>query len=611
MTRLLLTILSVILFSTSNAQAQDKASSVMDVSDWRALPILHNGRIKPLDSFAVLTLKSFADKDYVGTLSAAEWLSISMFDPSNAINIPVFKIRDAARFGLIENQDRLYSYSDLAGLVQASQKVINELIEVDPKTWEPEQAELIRHYEHYILYTQILRSLTLLLPMGDIDQETSFLDFKKRQRDLDQRTKEIVVQKGTDIEKYTDEERQISFLSYQLKVLETSAQHNILMRIIPIEWNEKASNFTSPWDIMSAGTGSPKSAQYMALWGSMAQHYYRTNHEGWAQTVTEANSFFNNPKLKIEVLYDDLNFLKIAMILYILTSFMFIVHHIFLFKKESGFSLLNGAFYALLTGIVTHSIHIGLRVYILGRPPVGTLYESVLFVALICVCGFAFLCWKQKSNIGILLGSIAGILLLLTAQGFVGEDTMANLAAVLNTSFWLGTHVLCITIGYGTCLIASLMAHYDLTARWLKPTDRNAALQRSRNLKTMIILSLLFTTVGTILGGIWADQSWGRFWGWDPKENGALLIVLWLAWLLHGRISQHITEVGFVVGSALLSIIVVLAWFGVNLLNVGLHSYGFISGIALGIAAFSVAEIIIVGGLWILGRQKTYSAHES
>jgi cytochrome c biogenesis factor len=135
------------------------------------------------------------------------------------------------------------------------------------------------------------------------------------------------------------------------------------------------------------------------------------------------------------------------------------------------------------------------------------------------------------------------------------------------------------------------------------PDNKNFLKQNFKNLKTVIILSLLLTTIGTILGGIWADQSWGRFWGWDPKENGALLIVLWLAWLLHGRISQHINEVGFVVGSAFLSIIVILAWFGVNLLNVGLHSYGFISGIAVGIGTFCIFEVILIGALWKLGQR--------
>ena len=125
-----------------------------------------------------------------------------------------------------------------------------------------------------------------------------------------------------------------------------------------------------------------------------------------------------------------------------------------------------------------------------------------------------------------------------------------------------------------------------------------------KNTKMLLILALLFTIIGTVLGGIWADQSWGRFWGWDPKENGALLIVLWIIWLLHGRISGHLNEVKSMIGMACLSIIVVLAWFGVNLLNVGLHSYGFISGVATGIAAFCCFEILLIGGLAYLLHKK-------
>ena len=144
-----------------------------------------------------------------------------------------------------------------------------------------------------------------------------------------------------------------------------------------------------------------------------------------------------------------------------------------------------------------------------------------------------------------------------TALGFVGNDTMGTLVAVLNTNFWLGTHVLCITMGYGTCLIASLMAHYDLWMRAKQPHNLAFQKQSMRNLKIIVILSLLLTTIGTILGGIWADQSWGRFWGWDPKENGALLIVLWLAWIIHSKISNHLSDLGYVMGTAFLSVIIV------------------------------------------------------
>ena len=109
-----------------------------------------------------------------------------------------------------------------------------------------------------------------------------------------------------------------------------------------------------------------------------------------------------------------------------------------------------------------------------------------------------------------------------------------------------------------------------------------------------------------MLGGIWADQSWGRFWGWDPKENGALLIVLWCAILFHARMGKLIGPFGLAAGSALLIIVVMMAWFGINLLGVGLHSYGFIDGVGLGLLFYSAAEIAFVAaiGSWYRRQQR-------
>jgi ABC-type transport system involved in cytochrome c biogenesis permease subunit len=137
--------------------------------------------------------------------------------------------------------------------------------------------------------------------------------------------------------------------------------------------------------------------------------------------------------------------------------------------------------------------------------------------------------------------------------------------------------------------MAAMTGHLYL----LKPSDALRHL-----LMPITLFALLFTAVGTLLGGIWADQSWGRFWGWDPKENGALLIVLWLIWIIHGRISHHFTLTGFAAALGLTNIMVALTWFGVNLLGVGLHSYGFISGVAYGLIAFCTAQTIIIFGLY-------------
>ena len=103
---------------------------------------------------------------------------------------------------------------------------------------------------------------------------------------------------------------------------------------------------------------------------------------------------------------------------------------------------------------------------------------------------------------------------------------------------------------------------------------------------------LIFSFIGTMLGGIWADQSWGRFWGWDPKENGALLIVMWLLMMLHLKISGWVKGAGYALGLVLANITVALAWFGVNLLSVGLHNYGFTEGAAFNLLIFIIFELL-------------------
>jgi ABC-type transport system involved in cytochrome c biogenesis permease subunit len=187
----------------------------------------------------------------------------------------------------------------------------------------------------------------------------------------------------------------------------------------------------------------------------------------------------------------------------------------------------------------------------------------------------------------------AALLLLIAPVALPGGDSLEVLVAVLNTNFWLATHVLCITAGYGASIVCACLAHVALAVRD-DPDRRLAPLVYRTSL-----IALLLMAVGTVLGGIWADQSWGRFWGWDPKENGALLICLWLVWAQHGRISGHLDQTGFWIVLAALNVIVALSWFGVNLLSVGLHSYGFTSGMAGGLAAFCALEFMVIATLWV------------
>ncbi len=142
--------------------------------------------------------------------------------------------------------------------------------------------------------------------------------------------------------------------------------------------------------------------------------------------------------------------------------------------------------------------------------------------------------------------------------------------------------------------MTSCLAHYSL---WRSYRARSPIIQDDvqKLLHHLSLFALLFAAVGTILGGIWADQSWGRFWGWDPKENGALLIVMWLVWVLHGRISGQMRPAAYTAGLAYLGVITALSWFGVNLLSIGLHSYGFTTGMVQMLVAFISVETLLIG----------------
>ena len=231
----------------------------------------------------------------------------------------------------------------------------------------------------------------------------------------------------------------------------------------------------------------------------------------------------------------------------------------------------------------------------MGRPPVSNLYETFIFVSAISVIAGIIIELVNKRWVGICVASVCGFVFLMLSGKFAAEgDTMQMLVAVLNSNFWLGTHVLSITVGYAGVCVAGLVGHLYILQRIRYPKDKAALESTYRNMIGALGFGLMMSFLGTMLGGIWADESWGRFWGWDPKENGALLIVLWCAILFHARLGRFITPLGAAAGCVLGIVVVMWAWFGVNLLNVGLHSYGFTSGIATGLLAYVIGEVVFL-----------------
>jgi ABC-type transport system involved in cytochrome c biogenesis permease subunit len=245
------------------------------------------------------------------------------------------------------------------------------------------------------------------------------------------------------------------------------------------------------------------------------------------------------------------------------------------------------------------------RIIIMRRPPVTSLFETFPFVAAVSIMVALFLEKRSRQGVALLSAGMLGTLLLTIASRYAADgDTKQMLVAVLNSNFWLSTHVITITVGYAACALSGAIAHIRLARGAWTPNPDDETKKSLREIDRMVYgtlaFGLLFSFIGTVLGGIWADQSWGRFWGWDPKENGALLIVLWCAILLHAKQFGVIRETGMAAGAIIGAIIVSLAWQGVNLLNVGLHSYGFTSGAALKLFAYIGAEILFLFAMWAL-----------
>jgi ABC-type transport system involved in cytochrome c biogenesis permease subunit len=250
----------------------------------------------------------------------------------------------------------------------------------------------------------------------------------------------------------------------------------------------------------------------------------------------------------------------------------------------------------LITGIV-------LRCIIRSRPPVSTLYETVLFITACVVIVSLAIEWMNRRKLALSMAAVLGMLGLFLANKYEmaeGVDTMPSLVAVLDTNFWLSTHVTTVTMGYAAGLLAAAIAHVYIFGRLfrVKPSDPMFFSSVARMTYGVLCFGLFFSVLGTVLGGIWANESWGRFWGWDPKENGALMIVLWELAVLHALAGRYIRELGMSIACVFGGIVVGFSWWGVNLLGVGLHSYGFTSGAAKGLAIFyGIESLVVLAGL--------------
>jgi cytochrome c-type biogenesis protein CcsB len=255
-----------------------------------------------------------------------------------------------------------------------------------------------------------------------------------------------------------------------------------------------------------------------------------------------------------------------------------------------------------IAGLLFHASGIVMRCLIAGRPPVTNMYESIIWVSF-AVSFFGMIFFLRYRTPVYLLAAlpVSLVALLLVHQMPIAMPSSIDpLVPVLRDNFWLTIHVLTITLSYAAFALAMGFGHILLFRYARNPVSARADQSMHFWLYRVLQLGVILLAAGTILGGVWANYSWGRFWGWDPKETWALIALLCYILTLHGRLAGWWTQFGLVVASVVCFLAVLMAWYGVNfVLGKGLHSYGFGIGGENYVGGFVIADLLFVGfAIW-------------
>lgn len=304
-----------------------------------------------------------------------------------------------------------------------------------------------------------------------------------------------------------------------------------------------------------------------------------------------------------ERFYNALRPFRIAWILYALAFVILLVFNV----TKSPIARFAGLG-ALFAAFSIHAFGFGLRCMIAGRPPVTNMYESIIWVTWGCVLFSLIILAAYKNAIIPTAASVFAIVGLVLADYLpaVLDPSIQPLEPVLRSNFWLTIHVLTITLSYAAFALSLCLGNVVLGNFLFRPKETAWIQLLSLYMYRAMQIGVVLLAAGTILGGVWADYSWGRFWGWDPKEVWALTALLLYLAVLHGRFSGWLKGFGFVAATVVSFLGVLMAWYGVNfVLGVGLHSYGFGTGGMSYVLTYLVAQIaFIVAAYFSMAKER-------
>lgn len=325
-----------------------------------------------------------------------------------------------------------------------------------------------------------------------------------------------------------------------------------------------------------------------AEWKNFAS-FHEISDDALASLIKETKSNFitdHSDHYLLELSYVKFHFQGIALTLVLIGIFLTV-----LLKK-----LRFGVVFAI-SAILVELIALVLRSLISGRAPITNMYETVMFSGFGALIIALILIYFRRDKIFLLAGlgyNMLCLFMMIFANGML-SSSISPLVPVLRDNFWLSTHVTTIILSYAALALSWMVANITLFKMRFKTLTSAEYRSHQDLIYTCIKVGIVLLAAGIILGGIWADYSWGRFWGWDPKETWSLIVLLFYMVLLHGKYSSWITTHRFIILAAAGFMTVMMAWFGVNyILASGLHSYGFSEGGALFLATFFTIQSIFI-----------------
>jgi ABC-type transport system involved in cytochrome c biogenesis permease subunit len=574
-----------------------KVDSDFDLAAFAELPVQVGGRIKPLDSVARNTLLILSGRQKVVTdeglsLSPIEWFIDLTMRPEVADTYPIFKIEfpdDLGLVGLAEQGQRYYSFNELLPFSEELRRLHGE-INPAPELRSPYEKQIADINNGLMRYHRVMHSLH---PVGGAERLDRLVDeYQSYLATIQPGMVELRKQQAGEEFDAALLKRFITFADDYLK-LSTTAYLRVVPPPPPVDLLEDWKNIgLELLDVMKDDPLSP----YVTSYASLTMAYRSGDAEQFNREVSELRERFiadfpdDISRVHYERVFNGLQPFYISMQLYVLI-FLAVCISWLRWPKE----LAKAAFWVLVLAFLIHTFGLLSRMYIQGRPPVTNLYSSAVFVGWGAVLLGIFIEKFFKNGIGAAMASLVGFCTLIIAHHLaMTGDTLEMMRAVLDSNFWLATHVVIITFGYSAIFLAGALAIlFVLLGVFSSRFNKDTARSLSAMVYGIICFGTLFSLVGTILGGIWADQSWGRFWGWDPKENGALMIVIMGAVYLHARWGGICKDRGLMALAIWGNIITAWSWFGTNMLPVGLHSYGRMDSAYAWLIGFVLVQLVL------------------